>query len=126
MQNSKQLAVMFLLGAGLVGGALGFTADRVWGRDTTCRDPRSSKELLYDRLELTAAQREAWDGILDDRHNQYQTLLKPIRPQMDSVRMRARAQMRALLTTPEQRERFEAILREPRPNDRNDKRENSK
>ena len=53
MQNSKQLAVMFLLGAFVVGGALGFTADRVWGRDAACRDPRGSRELLYDRLELT-------------------------------------------------------------------------
>lgn len=123
MQNSKQLAVMFLLGAFLVGGALGFTADRVWGRDATCRDPRSSRALLYDRLELTTDQRTAWDGILDDRHRQFDSLFKPIKPQMDSIRLRARAQMRALLTTPEQRERFEAILREPRPND---KRENSK
>lgn len=123
MQNSKQLAVMFLLGAVLVGGALGFTADRVWGRETACRDPRSSKDLLYDRLQLTATQRAAWDAILDDRHAQYQALFKPIRPQMDSIRLRARAQMRALLTTPEQRERFEAILREPKPNE---KRETSK
>jgi Spy/CpxP family protein refolding chaperone len=122
MQNSKQLAVMFLLGAFLVGGAFGFTADRVWGRDSTCRDPRSSRALLYDRLELTTDQRAAWDAILDDRHDQYQVLLKPLRPQMDSVRLRARAQMRTLLT-PEQRERFEDILREPKPNDR---RENSK
>ena len=123
MHNSKQLAVMFLLGAFVVGGALGFTADRVWGRDAACRDPRGSKELLYERLDLTTAQRAAWDSILDDRHEQFQALLKPVRPQMDSIRLRARAQMRALLTTPEQRERFEAILNEPRPND---KRENSK
>ena len=123
MQNSKQLAVMFLLGTFLVGGAVGFTADRVWGSDGTCRDPRRSKELLYERLQLTTAQRAAWDSILDDRHDQYQAVLKPLRPQMDSIRLRARAQMRALLTTPEQRERFEAILREPR---QNDKRETSK
>src|SRR5512134_2715265 len=100
MNNSKQLAVMFLLGAFLVGGALGFTADRVWGRESACRDPRSSRALLYDRLELTTAQRAAWDSIIDDRHDQYQVLLKPLRPQMDSIRLRARAQLRALLTTP--------------------------
>jgi hypothetical protein len=29
MQRSRSLALMFLLGALLVGGALGFTADRV-------------------------------------------------------------------------------------------------
>jgi heavy-metal resistance protein len=122
MQRSKNLAMMFLLGAVLVGGALGFTADRVWMRDGTCKDPRASRELLYDRLELNTAQRAAWDAILDDRHRQFDSLFKPIKPQMDSIRSRSRAQMRALLTTPEQRNRFEAIL-QPRPND---KRETSK
>ena len=123
MQRSKNLAMMFLLGAVLVGGALGFTADRVWMRDARCRDPRASKELLYDRLELGAAQRAAFDSILDERHRQFDSLFKPIRPQMDSIRERSRAQMRALLTSPEQRERFEAIIQQPRPNE---KRETSK
>ena len=123
MQRSKHLAMMFLLGAVLVGGALGFTADRVWMKDTPNNDPRASRALLSERLDLNAAQRAALDSILDERHRQFDSLLKPIRPQMDSIRMRSRAQIRALLTTPEQRERFEAILREPKPND---KRETSK
>ena len=122
MQRSKNLAMMFLLGAVLVGGALGFTADRVWMRDAACNDPRASRALLYDRLELNGAQRAAWDSILDDRHRQFDSLFKPIKPQMDSIRSRSRAQMRALLTTPEQRARFEAIM-QPRPNE---KRETSK
>ena len=123
MQRSKHLAMMFLLGAVLVGGALGFTADRVWLKDPSYTDPRASRALLSERLELNAAQRAALDSILDERHRQFDSLLKPIRPQMDSIRMRSRAQIRALLTTPEQRERFEEILREPKPND---KREPSK
>ena len=122
MQRSKNLEMMFLLGAVLVGGALGFTADRVWMRDAACNDPRASRALLYDRLELNGAQRAAWDSILDDRHRQFDSLFKPIKPQMDSIRSRSRAQMRALLTTPEQRARFEAII-QPRPNE---KRETSK
>jgi hypothetical protein len=123
MQRSKNLAMMFLLGAVLVGGALGFTADRVWMRDATiCSDPKASRALLYDRLDLNDAQRAAWDSILDDRHRQFDSLFKPIRPQMDSIRARSRAQMRALLTTPKQRERFEMII-QPRPNE---KRETSK
>lgn len=117
MQRSKNLAMMFLLGAVLVGGALGFTADRVWTRDAWCKDPRASKELLYDRLELDPKQRAAFDSILDDRHRQFDSLFKPIRPQMDSIRLRSRAQMRALLTTSEQRERFEAII-QPRSNEK--------
>jgi len=123
MQRSKNLAMMFLLGAVLVGGALGFTADRVWMRDATvCSDPKASRALLYDRLDLNTAQRAAWDSILDERHRQFDSLFKPIRPQMDSIRARSRAQMRALLTTEKQRERFEAII-QPRPNE---KRETSK
>ena len=122
MQRSKNLAMMFLLGAVLVSGALGFTADRLWMRDAACNDPRASRALLYDRLELNAAQRAEWDSILDDRHRQFDSLFKPIKPQMDSIRSRSRAQMRALLTTPEQRARFEAII-QPRPNE---KRETSK
>jgi hypothetical protein len=123
MQRSKSLAMMFLLGAVLVGGALGFTADRVWMRDATvCSDPKVSRALLYDRLDLNAAQRAAWDSILDDRHRQFDSLFKPIKPQMDSIRSRSRAQMRALLTTEKQRERFEAII-QPRPIE---KRETSK
>ena len=122
MQRSKHLAMMFLLGAVLVGGALGFTADRVWMKDPSCNDPRRCKALLYDRLQLNDGQRTAWDSILDDRHRQFDSLFKPIKPQMDSIRSRSRAQMRALLT-PAQLERFEAILREPRPNE---KRETSK
>ena len=122
MQRSKNLAMMFLLGSVLVGGALGFTADRVWMRDAACTDPRASRALLYDRLELNDAQRTAWDSILDDRHRQFETLFKPIRPQMDSIRMRSRAQLRALLTTPEQRARYDAIIAD-RPNE---KRETSK
>ena len=122
MQRSKHLALMFLLGAVLVGGALGFTADRVWMKESSCNDPRRCKALLYDRLELTAAQRAAWDSILDDRHRQFDSLFKPIRPQMDSIRMRSRAQLRALLTTREQQARYDAIIAD-RPNE---KKENQK
>jgi len=47
MHSSKNVAIAFLLGAVLVGGALGFTADRVWMRDATySSDPRASRALL--------------------------------------------------------------------------------
>jgi hypothetical protein len=78
--------------------------------------------VLYDRLDLTAMQRTAWDSILDDRHRQFDSLFKPIKPQMDSIRSRGRAQIRGLLT-PAQLERFEAIVDEQKANE---KRENQK
>jgi hypothetical protein len=117
MQRSKNLAMMFLLGAVLVGGALGFTADRVWVRGAACSDPRASRELLYERLDLNSQQRAAWDSLLDARHHQFDTLFKPIRPQIDSIRMRSRAQLRALLTTPQQQARYDAIIAD-RPNEK--------
>lgn len=118
MQSSKNVAIAFLLGAVLVGGALGFTADRVWMRDATANsDPRASRARLYNRLALNAMQRAAWDSILDDRHRQFDSLFKPIKPQMDSIRSRGRTQIRGLLT-PTQLERFEAILREPKPGEK--------
>ena len=117
MQRSKHLAMMFLLGAVLVGGALGFTADRGWMKDASCNDPRASRALLSERLDLNDAQRAALDSILDDRHHQFDSLFKPIRPQMDSIRMRSRAQLRALLTTPEQQARYDAIIAD-RPNEK--------
>ena len=116
MQRSKNLAMMFLLGSVLVGGALGFTADRVWMKDPACN---RSREFLYDRLELTNAQRASWDSVLDDRHRQFDSLFRPIKPQMDSIRARGRAQIRALLT-PKQLDRFEQILQA------NEKRETAK
>jgi len=62
-------------------------------------------------------QRAAWDSILDDRHRQFDSLFKPIKPQMDSIRSRGRTQIRGLLT-PKQLDRFEQILREPKPGEK--------
>lgn len=105
MQRSKSLALMFLLGAVLVGGVLGFTADRV----ITGSREKDSRTSLYEQLELTEAQRASFDSILDDRHRKFSEALKPIRPQMDSIRENARDAMRAVMN-PEQRERYETIL----------------
>src|SRR5688500_7744633 len=107
MLRSKHLALMFLLGAVLVGGALGFTADRVMFRDRQ----DSSRASFYEQLDLDDAQRVALDSILDERHRQFALVLKPVRPQLDSIRLSARAQMRQVLRG-EQIARFEAILAE--------------
>lgn len=120
MQRSKNLAITFLLGAVLVGGALGFTADRVLSNDRSANDSRIK---LYDQLELNAAQRATFDSILDDRHRKFNEVLKPVRPQMDSVREKARDAMRTALDA-EQLSRFEDILRSQRRS--SERRENEK
>ena len=55
MESSKQHALMFLLGAVLVGGALGFTADRVIARDHVgVVTERETRPILTD-LRLTTS-----------------------------------------------------------------------
>lgn len=113
MQRSKHLALMFLLGAVLVGGALGFTADRVITGDRGCArgGDKYNRAGLAEALDLSAKQRAMLDTILDERHRQWNETLKPIRPRLDSIRMNARAQMNQMMTV-EQRSRFEQILKE--------------
>jgi hypothetical protein len=112
MRGPKQQAVMFLLGALLVGGALGFTADRVMLSDRICISKsknESALDALEQRLALTPEQHKSVEAILDDRHRQYQAAWKPIRPRLDSIKMNARDQIRRVLTD-EQRQEFELFL----------------
>lgn len=103
---------MFLLGALLAGGVLGFTADRVMhGRHDRPADIRALRASFAKRLDLTTAQRVVVDSVLDDRNRQMMELLKPQRPAMDSIRARARAQIRRILT-PAQLVEYEAVIKE--------------
>lgn len=120
MQQSKNVAIAFLLGAVVVGGALGFTADRVMLRDRISR-PEGGRPSLADRLQLDAAQREKLDSIVDERHRRYSIVMSPIRPALDSIKHRARDEIRLILT-PVQRSEFEKVLAEM--NDTNKTRDN--
>ena len=102
MQRSKQQALMFLLGALLVGGVLGFSADRVLG----CAQGPAGRERMYDDLGLTAAQRTQMDTAIDARHRQIEALLTPLKPQFDSIRTSAHEQFRRIMT-PGQWAKFE-------------------
>ena len=106
MQRSKQQALLFLLGALLVGAILGFSADRFWG-DARGDTPAAKRQAMYDDLQLTLAQRAAMDSLLDQRHCQIARTLAEVEPRLDSIRASARAQMDRLLT-PEQRTRLDA------------------
>lgn len=125
MQRSKSLAMMFLLGALLVGGALGFSADRLFTRPglcTTQNDRRGWRDRFATELQLTPAQRVTLDSILDKRHRDWTAVRETIRPQidslqasihpqLDSVRNRARADIAKMLD-PGQLQRFQQIVRE--------------
>ena len=105
MQRSKQQALMFLLGAVLVGGVLGFSADRLLDHET--RSPWTGRMRMYDDLALTEAQRVQMDSLLDERNCQINAVMTPVRPQLDSIKSVANAQMMQILT-PDQRSRLEA------------------
>jgi hypothetical protein len=116
MQRSKYLALLLLLGTATASYALGFTSERVMGRDRTqeCArngDQRAMRARLGDELGLSAEQRGALDRILDERHRQMTVLLAPVRPQMDSVSEATRTQIRAMLAA-DQQARFDKFHQE--------------
>jgi hypothetical protein len=110
MQRSKQQALMFLLGAVLVGGVLGLSAERVMARASNDHS-WTARTAMYDDLGLSPSQRAAMDSALDEKNRRVDSLLKPVKPQIDSVRATARAQFYRIFTSA-QREKFETRVRE--------------
>jgi Spy/CpxP family protein refolding chaperone len=121
MQRSKSLAMVFLLGVFLAGGAAGFAAHQVTTPRTKCGGDRASyRERFATELGLTASQREAVDSLMEMQRTRVRALYSPMRPQLDSIgRSRdsifedTQRQLKALLT-PEQQARFDRMRREGR------------
>ena len=68
MRSSKGVALAFVSGALLVGGVLGFTANRVMGGNVECAAEASRaamRQRLADDLGMSPAQRAKLDTILD-------------------------------------------------------------
>lgn len=105
MQRPKQQALAFLLGALLVGGAVGFSADRMIRQTDITMEAR--RKRMYDDLGLAQTQRAALDSVFDASNCQLDQLYSPLQPAYDSIKAARRAQMNAILT-PEQRTRLEA------------------
>ena len=105
MQRPKQLALAFLLGALLVGGIVGFSADRVFRQSDYSLEAR--RKRMYDDLGLAAAQRVTLDSVFDASNCQLDALYSPLQPAYDSIKATRRNQMNAILT-PEQRTRLDA------------------
>lgn len=105
MERPKQQALAFLVGALLVGAAVGFSADRAFRKDDA--SIASRRMAMYDDLGLAKAQRAALDSVFDARNCQYDVIFRPIQPAVDSLKRTTRAQMDRILT-PEQRVKLEA------------------
>ena len=97
MQRSKQQALMFLLGAVLVGGAVGFSADRYIGHEkfATQYGPRSR---FYDELGLTAQQRTTLDSLAFQQDCAVRQVLAPHDSALKAIRTRFQAQRDSVLT----------------------------
>lgn len=108
MQRSKQQALAFLLGAVLVGGVLGFSAERVLGHDP---DHWVSRDKMYKDLDLTPQQQTAMDSVLDESNRAREVVLKPVKPQLDSIKTATRTQFYRIFS-PDQRARFQKRLAE--------------
>jgi len=111
MERSKGYAVMFLLGAFVAGGALGFTADRMidtrHGREM--RGPHALRQRMAEELKLTPSQQASVDSLIEQKHRQIVALYKPVKPQLDSIALLARvvsdsthAQIKRLLNPDQQ------------------------
>ena len=111
MERSKGYALMFLLGAFVTGGALGFTADRVigGGHNREMRGPRAYRQKMAEELKLTPEQQTSMDSLMEQKRSQIVALYKPVRPQLDSIAIAARvvsdsthAQIKRLLNPDQQ------------------------
>ena len=119
MERSKGYALMFLLGAFITGGALGFTVDRVMGGDHE-RGRRgggagSYRARMARELDLTPVQQASIDSLMDQKQRQIVALYSPVQPQLDSLALAGRvisdsthAQIKRLLN-PEQQEKLEKM-----------------
>ena len=104
MERPKQQAIAFLLGAVIVGGALGFSADRVLRNGELT--PAQRRIAFYEDIGVTSAQRPTLDSILDDRNCRMDSVVRTIQPTLDSIKSVSRVQIDRLLT-PEQHARIE-------------------
>ena len=97
MQRSKQQALMFLLGAVLVGGALGFTADRYIGHEKIAAQfgPRTR---FYDEMGLSPQQRSTLDSLAFVQDCAMKAIFAPHDSLLKSMRARFRAQRDSVFT----------------------------
>lgn len=121
-RSTRSLALAFVLGALLVGGVLGFTADRVLGRDDACSRYFTRSELrkrFADRLELTPVQRAKVDSILDAKRSAMDSIQAPVKAAMSAVSDSATRRIEAVLD-PRQRKEFAEMRADRDRRDRED------
>jgi hypothetical protein len=112
MQRSKQQALMFLLGAVLVGGAVGFSAAGYLGHEKFAMS-YGPRNRFYDELGLSPAQRNTLDSLAFQRDCAIRALLVPQKGALDSLKGRFQAERDSVLTK-EQSDKLDLLDKEMR------------
>ena len=109
LSQSKLLAVGLLLAVGATGFVSGHaTAGYRAGRCEGHRERGAYLGMLQDSLGLTDAQRDTVHAILVRHRPEFDALITPIRPKVDSLRQHVNDEIAATLTA-SQREHFAAL-----------------
>jgi hypothetical protein len=117
MAGSKRIALAFLVGALAVGWIVGYASAHVLDVRSAHADDRASyRDRLGNELGLTPQQRIQLDSVLDKRHRDMTAAWEPVRPTLDSIRERARDEIRDMLSA-EQRAAFEQFLLDQKRDD---------
>ena len=66
---------------------------------------------MYDDLALSVQQRSAMDSVLDDNNRQRDTIMRVVRPQLDSLKLATRQQFYRIFS-PAQKDKFLSRVRE--------------
>ncbi|HEY4218957.1 MAG TPA: hypothetical protein VGM67_17570 [Gemmatimonadaceae bacterium] len=98
MQRSKQQALMFVLGAVLIGGALGFSADRYIGHDKFESQYGPVRSKFYDEFGLSSVQRNALDSLAFQQDCAIKAVLAPHDSVLKAIRARFHAQQDSVFT----------------------------
>lgn len=125
MRRTNGYAVAFFIAAFAAGAAAGVVTDRTLQRERMeqqWNDPRAMRNRLADDLGMDATQRAQLDTILDERNRQSDSLMSPVRPQLDSLGAQTRQRIRQLLTS-EQQATYDQMLREREEARRQEKRQ---
>ena len=125
LRQTNGLALAFFSAVFAAGMAVGVVTDRYVVRERSQRqwsNQRAMRTRLADDLGMSSAQRASLDSLLDDRNRQYDSLMAPVRPAMDSLGVLTRQRLRQLLT-PEQQATYDQIQREREEARRREKRQ---
>lgn len=111
--------VVFLLGA--VAGAMAMRAHDardllVLGKGRPPHPAEVFKRRLFSELDLSADQRKAVEGIVDDTHRDIQAVMRKVRPEVEARLQQSADEIRAVLN-PDQKRTFEQMEEERKAHD---------